>query len=526
MTATADARSDIERNAEEELEAVTHAQQDAAEPDAKQASSSAAAPPPPTAMETLLGQPYASPTPPLTYLVETILIIIQSAALSLFSLGYLNVVFEVPKLWLSMQGNDAYPEDPATTTFLAGNPAWIGIGALTGVLVGILKGYVFKFDDYNGFVDDLLTLESDPIESVKVATTCLVSLMGGASVGPESGLGSACGGLSKLWATVVNKACRYVEDKSHSSDKPQSASTTDDDSPSQDESRRTKLIILAGTVAAFSTILPTPASAILLCLELPGFEALARQHGLPYVRTVSQLTIAGTVSFLVFDYFYDNTYLPTQTLLPGFLHVYSTTDVFIGMFFGVMGAALALVYFLTAGITKGLTGKIKIYLDETIGKEKRILILATVGGILYGVLGYIFPLTLGDGSYQIGTAIVEGGNISASVLVASLFVKMLTYWISNETGFVGGLLYPLLLMGSLIGRVFVNEVGWSWGSCMAPSLVAVVSAFVPVPFGMMVLSISVFNLSSRGGISTLLCVVTAHLLFVGIGIPHKMMRKK
>ena len=523
MTATADATSDIEGNAEEELEAVTHAQHDAAEPDAKQASSAAVAPPPPTAMETLLGQPYASPTPPFTYLVETILIIIQSAALSLFSLGYLNVVFEVPKLWLSMQGNDAYPDDPATTTFLAGNPAWIGIGALTGVLVGILKGYIFKFDDYNGFVNDLLTLESDPIESVKVATTCLVSLMGGASVGPESGLGSACGGMSKVWAVVVNKACRYVENKSQPRDKSEARNGTGGDSTSQDdvESRRTKLIILAGMVAAFSTILPTPASAILLCLELPGFEALTRQHGLPYVRTVSQLKIAGTVSFLVFDYFYDNTYLPTQTLLPGFLHLYSTTDVFVGMFFGVMGAALALVYFITAGITKGLTGKAKIYLDEKIGKEKRILILATVGGLLYGVLGYIFPLTVGDGSYQIGTVIVKGGNISASVLIASLFVKMLTYWISNETGFVGGLLYPLLLMGSLLGRVFVNEVGWSWGSCMAPSLVAVVSAFVPVPFGMMVLSISVFNLSSRGGISTLLCVVTAHLLFVGIGIPHK-----
>ena len=121
--------------------------------------------PPQNAMEAILGQPYASPTPPFTYLVETVLIIIQSAALSLFSLGYLNVAFEVPKLWLSMQGNDAYPDDPAagsypaTTTFLSGNPAWIGIGALTGVIVGTLKGYIFRFDDYNGFVDDLLTLE-------------------------------------------------------------------------------------------------------------------------------------------------------------------------------------------------------------------------------------------------------------------------------------------------------------------------------------------------------------------------------
>mmetsp|Transcript_25529 Transcript_25529/g.73828 ORF Transcript_25529/g.73828 Transcript_25529/m.73828 type:complete len:431 (+) Transcript_25529:2-1294(+) len=428
-----------------------------------------------------------------------------------------------------MQGNEASPADPATTTFLSGNPAWIGIGAFTGVLVGILKGYVFKFDDYKGFIDDLLTLESDPRESVKVAITCLVSLMGGASLGPESGLGSACGGMSKLWAVVVNKACRFVENKGRSSDNAETTSPAADENTEEEdvvESRRTKLIILAGMVAAFSTILPTPASTILLCLELPGFESLTKEHGLPYVKTVSQLTIAGTVSFLVFDHFYDNTYLATQRLLPGFLHQYATSDVFIGIFFGVLGAALALAYFVTAGITKGVTGKAKIYLDEKVGKERRIVLLATIGGTLFGLLGYIFPLTLGDGSYQIGTVIVGGGNISAAVLVSSAFVKMLTFWISNETGFVGGVFYPLLIIGSFIGRVFVNEIGWSWGSCMAPSLVALTSAFVPVPFGMMVLSMSVFNLSSRGGISTLLCVVTAHLLFAGIGIPQRMINKK
>ena len=335
--------------------------------------------------------------------------------------------------------------------------------------------------------------------------------------------------MSKLWAIVVNRSCKYCEKKLRSIDRKEATSMNDNnDGVGHDdtESRRTKLIILAGMVAAFSTILPTPASAILLCLELPGFEALTKQHGLSYVKTVSQLTIAGTVSFLVFDFFYDNTYLPTESLLPGFLHVYSTTDVFIGIFFGLMGAALALVYFIIAGLTKGLTGKAKVLLDDKVGKEKRILILATVGGTLFGVLGYIFPLTVGDGSYQIGTVIIEGGNMSTAVLVASLFVKMTTFWISNETGFVGGLLYPLLLMGSLIGRIFVNELGWSWGSCMAPGLVSIVSAFVPVPLGMMVLSMSVFNLSSRGGISTLICVVTAHLLFVGTGIPHRLKKKE
>ena len=245
--------------------------------------------------------------------------------------------------------------------------------------------------------------------------------------------------MSKLWAIVVNRSCKYCEKKLRSIDRKEATSMTDNnDGVGHDdtESRRTKLIILAGMVAAFSTILPTPASAILLCLELPGFEALTKQHGLSYVKTVSQLTIAGTVSFLVFDFFYDNTYLPTESLLPGFLHVYSTTDVFIGIFFGLMGAALALVYFIIAGLTKGLTGKAKVLLDDKVGKEKRILILATVGGTLFGVLGYIFPLTVGDGSYQIGTVIIEGGNMSTAVLVASLFVDI------KRDGFCGRIAVP------------------------------------------------------------------------------------
>ena len=206
----------------------------------------------------------------------------------------------------------------------------------------------------------------------------------------------------------------------------------------EEEKRRSKLVVLCGMVAAFATILPTPVSAILLCIELPGFDVLVDRHGLPYIRTVAQLAVAGTMSFFLFDLFYGNTYLPSEHIIPGFLHRYQQSDIPLAMAIGAMGAVLAVAYFLIGGIVKAIANKSKSALDAKFnGNNKyRILILCVVGGTLYGVLGYIFPLTLGDGSYQISTVIgIEGRSISTSVLVASGFAKMLTYWISNEFGF-------------------------------------------------------------------------------------------
>ena len=67
-------------------------------------------------IQQLLGTPYASPLPPFVFWVECTCIAIQSILLSFFSLGYLNVVYEVPKIWMSI-GNDEnniYPTDPST----------------------------------------------------------------------------------------------------------------------------------------------------------------------------------------------------------------------------------------------------------------------------------------------------------------------------------------------------------------------------------------------------------------------------
>jgi len=494
-------------------------------------------------IQQLLGTSYASPLPPFVFWVECTCIAIQSILLSFFSLGYLNVVYEVPKIWMSI-GSDDYPTDPSTTTFLSGQPIWIAIGCITGLIVGILKAYIFKFEEYEGFLEYLMNLGEDgnPLDCLKVTITCLISLMGNASVGPESGLGAACAGMSIIYAKGVNSICRRIESWTVSGssgcedevneEKDEEVGTTNETNTNKQEKLednekiRSKLIVLSGMTAAFSTILPTPVTAILLCIELPGFETLSSKHGLSYMKTLAQLTISGTLSFWIFDRWYGNTYLPTVPNIPGFVPRFESYDTPLAAGIGLMGSVLALSYLLIAGIVKACTSKAKSILDEKLNSKLRIVIISTIGGTLFGTLGYIFPLTLGDGSYQLGTIFgTAGSNISTSVLIASSFAKMLTYWISEETGMVGGLFYPMLLIGSMCGRVIVNEFGTSWATTLACSLVALPAAICPGPLTLMMLGISTFNLSSRGGIPVLVCTVTAHVLFVGLGIPQKLMSK-
>ena len=507
---------------------------------------------PPDVMSKVIGRPYAPLVPPgLIYWVELFCITIQAIGLSFFCLGYLNVVFWIPELIFTMGDNEGFPEDPSTTTFLAGNPAWIGIGAFTGLVVGIAKAYVFRFDTYQGFLEDLMELGGDDDDGVSslggwswvgVPVTCLLSLMGGASLGPESGLGSACTSLSVLYAKYVVDPCcswarkRCCNRRSNSNSNATTASLENGEDNSEENRslgkeqaeriQRRKLIVLCGLVSAFSTILPTPAAAIMLCVELPGFEALPVKHGLPFVRTVTQLVVAGTMAFFFFDWFYGDTFLPVEPIIPGFLHEYQSSDIPLAMAIGCVGALLAVGYFVFGGIVKRVAGTSKAALDARFGEKHRILLLCILGGISFGLLGYIFPLTLGDGSAQIGAIISErsGRNISTPVLVSSCFAKMLAFWISQEFGFVGGLFYPILLVSSIGGRVIVNEFGTPWAMTMACSLVAIPSAFTPMPFALLVLATSLFNMSSRSSVPVLVTVVTANVLFTGIGIPQAMLR--
>ena len=128
----------------------------------------------------ILGPAYAAPKCPMAlFYVETIGIIILSAIIALLSLAYKNLIMLVADRWMTNDINDL-------SVFFGGEPYYIAIGVGTGIVVGILKAYVFRFDGYTGFIEIIKELDADFKEAVSIVIVGYVSLVGGACIGPES----------------------------------------------------------------------------------------------------------------------------------------------------------------------------------------------------------------------------------------------------------------------------------------------------------------------------------------------------
>ena len=139
--------------------------------------------------------------------------------------------------------------------------------------------------------------------------------------------------------------------------------------------------------------------------------------------------------------------------------------------------------------------KLKSRIETKFGKEIRIVIMTTLGGLIFGIVGYILPLTPGDGGFQMNAVMTSGTigtEIPSSILVVSSYAKMFCYWISVETGFVGGIFHPLLMISLLFGRMILNQLDISEILGTAISFILLAAAFCPIPYSMFLLDLSKF----------------------------------
>jgi len=134
-----------------------------------------------------------------------------------------------------------------------------------------------------------------------------VILMGMASAGPESGLGAACTALSIVYARGVNVICSKLEmrqlsitttttDNDHTGEDEENTTTATDNGSSTHDlvllesiqnnaKRRSKLIVLCGIVAAFSTYYAnTRIVYIALYQNTGGFEKLYLPNTQPSIH--------------------------------------------------------------------------------------------------------------------------------------------------------------------------------------------------------------------------------------------------
>ena len=113
---------------------------------------------------------------------------------------------------------------------------------------------------------------------------------------------------------------------------------------------------------------------------------------------------------------------------------------------GVIGGLLGLLVLVFMGIFRNIGQNLTMRMGETRAR----IVLPTVGGLLIGLIGLMFPLTYGDGSLQLSpifgsyySSDDDGtdkmvAEFSKEYLIGTIFAKMFTLGISLGFGFIGG----------------------------------------------------------------------------------------
>jgi H+/Cl- antiporter ClcA len=82
---------------------------------------------------------------------------------------------------------------------------------------------------------------------------------------------------------------------------------------------------------------------------------------------------------------------------------------------------------------------------------------STLGGVVFGIIGVPLSLTMFSGSDQLTTVLKDARTLGLGLLAAILIAKMLTFAVSQGSGFVGGPIFPSLFIGGTAG-VLVHQV--------------------------------------------------------------------
>jgi H+/Cl- antiporter ClcA len=342
---------------------------------------------------------------------------------------------------------------------------WVAVAAAAGAVVGLLRRLTRLPQEVPGLFADLQTEHVDAGLVPGIVAVSTVSLIGGASLGPEKALGSMGGGAGS-W--LAQRRTLGKEDS--------------------------QVNTLAGFAGAYGGLFSSTVIVVLLILEV------ARPGGQRLTKALAAEIVASSVSFGIYfaiagAVFLDDYQVPA--------YKFEVWQLLAGV---PLGLFAALVVALLAGFMMGaarLFGRLKA---PAIAKS-------TLGGVVFGVVGVALPLTMFSGSDQLKTVLNDaGGALGLGLLASILIAKMVTFAISEASGFVGGPIFPSLFIGGTAG-VLVHQVipGVPLGLAFTCLLAAVPGALAPAPFSMVLMAAFLTQVGALQTAPILIAVVTAFL---------------
>jgi H+/Cl- antiporter ClcA len=354
--------------------------------------------------------------------------------------------------------------------WLGGEPWWLLLLGLTGMIVGVLRVALHVPDDLRGSLGIIQEGAVDRSTALPAIGISIVSLVGGASLGPFDG-GVRSGATIGDWYSTIRKL----------------------------PDRETQVNTLSGINGSLGGLLTAPILATLLVTELRW----------PERRNLYRVLLPGLTASIF-----------------GFAVMFAIVgDTFLGVFalpgyevrFWHFGLAVILG-FVAAALSWGLGISVFTIRRWIVPLLSNQIARSTIGGLALGGIAILFPLTLASGKGQLGVAIENVETIGALLLVGVVAAKIVAVAISLTTGFIGGPVMPTLFIGGTAGlavHALVPEIPIALAfSCM---LVAVPGVSIGAPFSMVFLAALTVGVGAVETAPAAVAVLTAYTLNSGLG---------
>ena len=397
------------------------------------------------------------PTPPFTQTRQFWVLMMYALGLGVFG-AFAALLF----MGLIGFGNNWYSvSDPG---WFGGYWWWVGVTAAAGVAVGLLRRLTHLPARISSLIEDLEQGHVDLRSVPGIVVVSAASLIGGASLGPEQALGSMGGGAAE-WVA-------------------RRRSLDDDDG---------QVNTLAGFAGAYGGLFSSTVIVVMLIMEVarPGGQRMAKT----LVATIVSSSVSFGIYFVVAGAFFLHAY-------PVPAYKFEDWQLLAGIALGLFAAVVVTLLIIVMKLAAAMFGRLK----------GPAVVRPLVGGLVFGVVGVILPLTMFTGSDQLTTVVETGTMLGAGLLAALVVGKILTFAVSEASGFVGGPIFPSLFIGGTAG-VLVHQVfpGVPLGLAFTCMLAAVPGALVSAPFAMVLLAAFMTQVGTLQTAPILIAVVTAFL---------------
>ena len=280
---------------------------------------------------------------------------------------------------------------------------------ICGLVVGLLNK---KYGKTGGGIEVLIreSLDKGHIEWRKVPKDLLIStfsIASGASLGPEAPASILAAGVASYTAEKTNMGLAT--------------------------SRAINLSAIAGM---FGSLLSNPFLATVMFIET------SKDHIKKLQEMIGYSMIAGAFGMATFFVLFNKLYV-FDLGIPAYTGP-TATDLYKAFVFGIIGAIFAIV----VGIIMHKAEPIFKKLD------RKVITRSLIGAVIAGLIAYAAPLTMFSGQNVLPDVITTAATTSFIALMLLAFAKLIATSVLLRTGFFGGIIFPSIFAGGVLGLAF------------------------------------------------------------------------